>query len=193
MSKRQAIIDAAAELFAKNSYNSVGIRDITSRAGANSAMISYYFGGKAGLLREIFASFSELVYAELAASFKESSDHYEMCEISVRRMVYCARSNKNLFILGLKELNHGAPELEELRTRHHELCNGLFESNIDKLGLSSFPDYETQHITFTAVMGAIYSNLLLEDASALDDHRFVEKYIAIITTILKDGVTKVWD
>lgn len=50
---RRAIFDAAARLFASKGYAAVGVRDIAAAAGANQALVSYHFGGKAALYDEI--------------------------------------------------------------------------------------------------------------------------------------------
>ncbi len=58
---KERILRAAMELFASKSYEAVGIREIATRAGVNSSLISYYFGGKANLYKEIlFLHFDEL-------------------------------------------------------------------------------------------------------------------------------------
>lgn len=47
--KKEKLIAAATVLFADHGYQGVSIRQIGEAAGVNSAMISYYFGGKQGL------------------------------------------------------------------------------------------------------------------------------------------------
>ncbi|HBU63588.1 MAG: hypothetical protein CMH91_11525 [Oceanicaulis sp.] len=46
------ILDAARRLFAHDTYDNVGIRDIASEAGVDSALIGRYFGSKEGLFLE---------------------------------------------------------------------------------------------------------------------------------------------
>jgi AcrR family transcriptional regulator len=41
--------------FAESGFDSVSVRAIAARAGVNAAMINHYFGGKAGLFREVVA------------------------------------------------------------------------------------------------------------------------------------------
>ena len=53
---RAAILDAARNLFAKDSYDNVGIREIASLAGVDSALVSRYFGCKQELFIEVLAS-----------------------------------------------------------------------------------------------------------------------------------------
>ena len=50
---KQRIFDAAVTLFARKGYNAVGTREIVKKAGVNIAMINYYYGGKAGILKAI--------------------------------------------------------------------------------------------------------------------------------------------
>lgn len=51
---RQALLDAAEELFAEHGIDGASLRSITRRAGANVAAIHYYFGSKEGLVQEVF-------------------------------------------------------------------------------------------------------------------------------------------
>jgi AcrR family transcriptional regulator len=50
---RAAILAAARQRCLRESYDSVGLRDIAGDAGVDVALISRYFGGKEGLFREI--------------------------------------------------------------------------------------------------------------------------------------------
>jgi AcrR family transcriptional regulator len=67
---RQRLIEAAILTFAEKGFDGAGIREIAKRANANSALVTYHFGGKEGLyleaLRYIFARKACHV-AELAA------------------------------------------------------------------------------------------------------------------------------
>ena len=50
---RQRLLDAAAEEFGAKGFSGARVRDIAARAGLNMQLISYYFGGKAGLYAEL--------------------------------------------------------------------------------------------------------------------------------------------
>ncbi|MES2276321.1 MAG: TetR/AcrR family transcriptional regulator [Bacteroidota bacterium] len=54
--RKETILMIAEEAFAQYSFSGTSIRLITKRLGANSAMISYYFGSKEGLYFDIFKS-----------------------------------------------------------------------------------------------------------------------------------------
>lgn len=51
---RDCLIEAALTCFAKYGYDATSIRLISSMAGKNSSLISYYFKSKEGLYREVF-------------------------------------------------------------------------------------------------------------------------------------------
>ena len=57
--KRAALLDAARDLFLKNTYANISIRKVADKAKVNSAMIAYYFGSKSGLFREMVKSYIE--------------------------------------------------------------------------------------------------------------------------------------
>ncbi|MBQ8418145.1 MAG: CerR family C-terminal domain-containing protein [Phascolarctobacterium sp.] len=49
----EKILQAATSLFALNNFNAVSIKQIANASGCNSALISYYFGGKKNLYQEV--------------------------------------------------------------------------------------------------------------------------------------------
>jgi AcrR family transcriptional regulator len=72
---REALIDAATELFAERGFDGTRVDQIALSAGVNKAMISYHFGGKKSLYNEILAAtlneahdrFHEIRYSEAPA------------------------------------------------------------------------------------------------------------------------------
>lgn len=50
---------AAVRLFSSNGYNAVSLREIAKTAGANVGSLTYHFGSKAALLREIYQRHTE--------------------------------------------------------------------------------------------------------------------------------------
>ena len=53
------ILKAAAKLFARYGYDGVSVKAISREAGANSALISYYYGGKPGLYQAVLKQKAE--------------------------------------------------------------------------------------------------------------------------------------
>jgi len=63
---RQQIMNAAVELFAQRGYAATSVREIADLAGANAAMIHYYFGSKQALLHDALEHAVEPLAAAIA-------------------------------------------------------------------------------------------------------------------------------
>ena len=55
LTTRALVLDAAGQVFAERGFAEATTREICERAGANSAAVNYYFGGKEGLYDEVLA------------------------------------------------------------------------------------------------------------------------------------------
>jgi AcrR family transcriptional regulator len=64
ISRRQQIIDVAAELFADRGYHGVSIYDLGSAMGTSGAALYKHFASKEALLGEMLVSISERLLAE---------------------------------------------------------------------------------------------------------------------------------
>ena len=70
MSSADKILLAATELFASNNFDGTSIKDISKLSGVNSALISYYFGGKKNLYQEVLNTQS-LIFLDLIEDVKK--------------------------------------------------------------------------------------------------------------------------
>ncbi|MBM7644830.1 AcrR family transcriptional regulator [Scopulibacillus daqui] len=66
---KKEVIHSAVKLFNMNGYNGTSVRAIAADAGVNVALISYYFGGKKGLLEYLMSSFLEGYIQHLEQAF----------------------------------------------------------------------------------------------------------------------------
>ncbi len=62
---REALVDAALELFGHHGYHATGNRALAEAAGVNPALIGYHFGGKRGLYLATFESVAVRIGARL--------------------------------------------------------------------------------------------------------------------------------
>jgi len=61
---KDRILDAAETLFAQRGFHGVSLRDITSAAGVDVALVSYHFGGKRELFTAVFDRRAEVLNRE---------------------------------------------------------------------------------------------------------------------------------
>ncbi|WP_329602887.1 forespore capture DNA-binding protein RefZ [Terrilactibacillus tamarindi] len=76
INKKNEVIRSAIRLFNMSGYTGTSVRAIANDAGVNIALISYYFGGKKGLLEYLMSSFFE-GYLEEMESAIEQTTHLE--------------------------------------------------------------------------------------------------------------------
>ena len=62
---RQKLISTSQRLFAEKGFGEVGLREIGRAAGVTPAMISYYFGDKAGLYEAVFIDTLDTMLARI--------------------------------------------------------------------------------------------------------------------------------
>ena len=185
-------MEAAAKLFAEYSYDTVGIRDIATAAGVNSAMISYYFGGKSGLHKEIFARFSQLVRTVSREQLGKAPNSYELCAIMVRAFLAAARQNRDVFLVGLRSLNR---DLEWLREEQERLLRENEERFAEFLVRTGHKEKvpHKQGLIFSAVLGMLFSDYLLGGGANINDDELLEEYSETIIQVLRHGLPSLVD
>jgi AcrR family transcriptional regulator len=68
---RARLIDTAEKLFTTRGYAETSLRSIAERTGVNTALVSYHFGGKLGLLEAVFERALEPLAEALKATAAE--------------------------------------------------------------------------------------------------------------------------
>lgn len=61
---REAILDAAEDLFSRHGFYGVTVRQVAAEAGVDTALIHYYFGAKRELFDAVFARRAEILNRE---------------------------------------------------------------------------------------------------------------------------------
>ncbi|RYM06947.1 TetR/AcrR family transcriptional regulator [Sporolactobacillus sp. THM7-7] len=71
---KETVIHSALKLFNMGGYDGTSVRAIAADAGVNIALVSYYFGGKQGLLEYLMASFYEGYLEVMERAAKEAEE-----------------------------------------------------------------------------------------------------------------------
>ena len=152
-SSRTRLLEAAILCFAEKGFNATGIREIARKAKANSALVQYHFGGKAGLyaeaLRHIFASRPVKVASppedaeEPGARTKAIQFLGDMIESILNQLMSCSEGSeldKASLVLVTRELQDpreavAALILEHMRpfTDHMMACLKILRPDLDWL------------------------------------------------------------
>lgn len=112
---RLDILNAARSLFAKKGFEAISVREIAKESGQNISMISYYFGSKEGLYKEIISGHMQMVGGEIRKLFQTNSGK----ELTAKMF----RSDLKSLVTIIVGMKYGNPEMISIMQR--EKVNGL--------------------------------------------------------------------
>lgn len=144
-SLRDALFEAAVKLFSQNGFNAVSMRDIAKAAGANVGSVTYHFGSKANLLREIYERHTRPMNArrlELLGEARRISDADERLMAILRAYVVPA-------YLSSTEGDGGGAEF----TRMRAILSAEGNDEARRIIAEAFD--ETSHIFIDAIAGCL--------------------------------------
>ncbi len=184
------ILDSAVKVFSEKGFGAASIREIAGRAGANHAMIKYYFGNKEELWRAAVNFLLERQLRELdldrifAEGTGDGATTRRLCEQLVR---YYARHPEHSRMIVQATMQPG-PRLDWMlqRTREH---HALFEELFGQAQHSQANREEIIAMLYI-VVGACQTIFLLQHEVAglygLDvaDPAFVDRFVTIVCGIL---------
>ncbi|MCP4133110.1 MAG: TetR/AcrR family transcriptional regulator [bacterium] len=190
---KQRILDAATLLFSRKGYAGVGVREIAKEANVNIAMISYYFGGKTGILKEIIEVFFYHYLPILKESLHEDISLEEKVGVLVRNIVAFVKINRELCKVALYEFPFDMPEIAALKAEKMQAFIAIVRERVltalggDDRIINYLP------IIGPAVVSMIFSNFMLgpivERVFPIEfDDTFYEQYTESITALILGGV-----
>lgn len=103
---RAKIIEATAGLLSKTCRHAVSIRDIAREAGANSALVSYYFGGKEQLYGAVVSEQFAAYEREVVPFFKADGDIRENLKAACKAIAGFHKQRPFMLTLYLRELTN---------------------------------------------------------------------------------------
>lgn len=129
-STRERIYQHGVRLFAKKGYAATGLRELANDAEVNLAMVSYFFGGKNGLLKEILADFLSGYIEILEKNLTRDVDLDEKITVLVREAVVFVEENKEQMIIMLTELPHDELEITQYKGQWTKKAMGLIMTHV---------------------------------------------------------------
>jgi AcrR family transcriptional regulator len=108
---RRRILDAAAEVFAREGFGGAGVDEIARRAGVNKAMLYYHIGDKAALFGEVVKDSVAAVGRAVVEAVAASGEPGERLRAIPRAFARTACERPYLPQLMLREIAAGGPNL----------------------------------------------------------------------------------
>lgn len=110
---REALLAAAADLFAERGYEGVPVWAIAQKAGVNKAMISYHFGGK----RNLYLAIVDATFADIVSQVERLARSRAPAPEVLRALIavvgdLASRRHPHFCTMMLRELLAGATHLD---------------------------------------------------------------------------------
>ncbi|NQX60559.1 TetR family transcriptional regulator [Paenibacillus qinlingensis] len=149
---KMKILLAAKKLFAQHGYDATSVRQICEEAGANVALVSYYFGGKESVFHEIFKQFFPAIKL---TEFYDVEDPLAGIQQVIREVVKIRNEDPQLISLIQMEIITITPRVDKMR----ELVFPLWKKVrylLDKGRQEGLYEFEGLDSTLMFVLGAMF-------------------------------------
>lgn len=180
------ILQAALKLFATNDFNGVSIKDIARLSGVNSALISYYFGGKQQLYQQVLDMSTELFIKLINKVNKKKINAADKLCLYVQKIAAIERTNDTRAQLVFKEVTNPSGVCNEfvkskllkihdflLTTVENGQAFGKIKANLDP-----------SHVAFT--LESIISFFFLTKHLVSEDKTYLSKVLdSYLTSVIK--------
>jgi AcrR family transcriptional regulator len=193
LSSKERIKQTAIKLFARKGYNETTVRDIVRTAEINISMVSYYFGGKEGILEDIIETTIDGISQILDPVFTgiESSDISETVKSLITKiLVYLDNKQEEIKIL-FTEMGKKHQAFSALETKLRDILGRIFPLITTGTGLMN-PEHEKRlFITAEIWMGMLFSGYMLDLHSLTRDTPIAETQE--LSRLRQEAILKITD
>jgi len=194
---KKRIFEAAASLFAQKGFDAVGVREIAKKANVNLSMINYYYGGKAGILKEIINKCYNNYFQTIKDVGDESMPMYEHFRLMVKTVVNFFRENTEITLVAFDAIPLDSPEILGLKVKWALLIRKGMRWFHKKLGLD--PDDIVQiSLGPGALVAIVYSHFqsryssehfpLLKEYAMQYDDEFYKRFSDSLADLFIQGL-----
>ncbi len=163
---RQLVFDAAAVLFSRSGFDSIGVEDIARAAGVNKAMIYYHFKDKLALYRAVVSDMLVAVGANVGEIAASADTPARKIERFIEMLAEMRQDRPWFPPLMMREMAAGAPHLDNATLAH---IRGLFQgfSTILDAGVEAGVFRKVHPVmAYLSIMGPLMMNAVRERAAA---------------------------
>ena len=181
--RREAILTAAAQLFAESGYAAVGMDDIGAAAGVTGPAIYRHFGAKASVLTAVFGRVIDAVTTERDGDPVEDpgQDPATLLRTLVHTYAVAVSGRRRLMAVFIREVHHLPAEDRDLLVARQRALVGRWRTLLGDV----HPDWHAERVR-TAVHGAFgMLNAVGTFRSPLSDQELAGRLSALAITALE--------
>lgn len=194
---RKRIFEAAASLFAQKGFDAVGVREIAKKANVNLSMINYYFGEKAGILKEIINECYNNYFQTIKDVGDENMPLDEHLKLMIRTVVDFFRENTEIAIIAFDAIPLDTPEILGLKMKWAMMIKKGMRWFHKKMGLDP-DDIVQMSLGPGALVAIVYSNFqsryssehfpLLKEYAMQYNDEFYERFSDSLADLFLQGL-----
>ncbi|MCF6138240.1 forespore capture DNA-binding protein RefZ [Pseudalkalibacillus berkeleyi] len=193
---KEKVAEAAANLFNNNGYSGTSVRDIAEKAGVNVSLISYYFGGKKGLLEFLMSSFLEGYLYVLEDAYKKlEKNSARSCLIKlIEEVIIYQQGRSQAARLVHREISIDTTLVREIMTTYLMKEKYYFNAILDKgVKQKEFNPMSKNMVTLQLrsmlFMPFLYPQYIKEVYQfSVNDRYFTSKYLSTIQDWVNDSL-----
>jgi TetR/AcrR family transcriptional regulator len=110
---RAAFVAAGERVFARSGFGGATLDMLAAEAGANKALVSYYFGSKAGLYDVVVTTLARAAIGSLTGNFKESDDPARDCAIYIEKLAETLAGRPTFLAILMREYVGGSMQARQ--------------------------------------------------------------------------------
>lgn len=188
--RREAILTAAAQLFAESGYAAVGMDDIGAAAGVTGPAIYRHFGAKASVLTAVFDRVIDAVTLDPDVIGEVPGDDQQDPATRLRHLVrtYAAAvsGRRGLMAVFIREVHHLPADDRDLLVQRQRQLVGRWRELLARV----HPDWDRERVR-TAVHGAFgMLNAVGTFASPLTDRELAGELSDLVIVALEIGADR---
>jgi AcrR family transcriptional regulator len=145
--QKGTLLNAALELLAEKSYSDITIREIATRSGVNSAMISYYFTNKEGLFIALLDRMSKKHFI----SMKEISRAENPIKAFITNILAMLNSNGSFARLIHNEFSSKDAALSDIFIERFPKKMAIFLPQLIKKEIGIKDDIKAKYMAFSLI------------------------------------------
>jgi AcrR family transcriptional regulator len=186
------IINSAAYLFSRKGFSGVGVREIAAKAKVNISMVSYYYGGKVGLLKAIVTEYFSYVDGIALRVSEMNLPPREALKEFICKMVNLIKDREDLCKVAIIEMPIELPEITAIKV---ELLKNNMKLMSQSLSAGFNINDPKKHIiigpAFLSLIfsGFMFGNLIKKISKDKLDDDFCKRYCETISALFLDGMS----
>jgi len=193
---------AAIELFSIQGFGSTSIREIADKANVNSALISYHFKNKQGVLERIMIEYFEGLFQQFdssqAGQMEENVDYFDELMRLVKIVIQFQCEHQAVTRIIQRELSVDSTLVREVMSTYIAKLKGLFATLFEKgIQEGQFQEDLNQDMKLIHILSSIFfpyfNPQIVREVFYVDpmSEEYIEEYIGYLSKIWSNHFKKV--